>query len=353
MRARGAAPLRLRWRALLSWRDGARTQSTISVVVAPGVKTLATPIFSSSGMSPSGMIPPPKTTMSLASRCLSRSIDLGEQRHVGAGEHREAHGVGVLLDRRLDDLLRGLVQAGVDDLHAGVAQGAGDDLGAAVVAVESGLGHDDAHGELSHGRRLATPARLPGSGGESTTWAGPGATRPDCDLMPSYVRLEPATFGRAMPQSIRRLRTAGSRTGAALAGGGADAPDRDPPAPAGDRVRRLQGQPAASAANDIVGGAARALATPTGLVGAAVEAAWLTTHLALYPWGLVGRHGADSQLGVPRRAPAPDAARSGHLRRRGGRDADPAGARHGRQPLDLHPAAPGAAPPRLRPGDER
>lgn len=53
---------------------------------------------------------------------------------------------------------------------------------------------------------------------------------------------------------------------------------------------------AATTAQDVVGGAAKALATPTGLVGAAVEAAWLTTHLALYPWGLVGRHGRSSQL---------------------------------------------------------
>src|SRR5438552_3287647 len=54
---------------------------------------------------------------------------------------------------------------------------------------------------------------------------------------------------------------------------------------------------ATGAATDIVGGAARALATPTGMVGAAVEAAWVTTHLALYPWGLLGRHGRDSELG--------------------------------------------------------
>ena len=54
---------------------------------------------------------------------------------------------------------------------------------------------------------------------------------------------------------------------------------------------------AARAADDVVGGALRALATPTGLTGAAVEAAWLTTHLALYPWGLVVRHDSDSQHG--------------------------------------------------------
>jgi pimeloyl-ACP methyl ester carboxylesterase len=33
------------------------------------------------------------------------------------------------------------------------------------------------------------------------------------------------------------------------------------------------------------------------MVGAAVEAAWVTTHLALYPWGLIGRHDRESQLG--------------------------------------------------------
>ncbi|MGZ4751774.1 MAG: esterase/lipase family protein [Oryzihumus sp.] len=40
-------------------------------------------------------------------------------------------------------------------------------------------------------------------------------------------------------------------------------------------------------ATGVVGGAARALCTPTGLMGAAVEATWLATHVALYPWGLV------------------------------------------------------------------
>lgn len=69
-------------------------------------------------------------------------------------------------------------------------------------------------------------------------------------------------------------------------------------APSGDTARpnaltRAAGKVKAVAggANDVVGGAAKALASPTGLVGAAVEAAWLTTHLALYPWGLLGRHG--------------------------------------------------------------
>ena len=94
-------------------------------------------------MSSSGMMPPPKTTMSSASRSREQVEHRGEQRHVRAGEHRQPDRVGVLLDRRLDDLLGRLVQAGVDDLHAGVAQRAGDDLGAAVVPVEPGLGDDD------------------------------------------------------------------------------------------------------------------------------------------------------------------------------------------------------------------
>lgn len=100
-----------------------------------------------------------------------------------------------------------------------------------------------------------------------------------------------------MPQSIRRLRTPAA---ALERPSPAAAPTRQTEIPllpraiarAASKVTR-----AASAANDIVGGAARALSTPTGLVGAAVEAAWLTTHVALYPWGLVVRHGADSQHG--------------------------------------------------------
>lgn len=39
---------------------------------------------------------------------------------------------------------------------------------------------------------------------------------------------------------------------------------------------------------DILSDAAKALLTPAGVVGAAVEVAWLGTHLALYPFGLFG-----------------------------------------------------------------
>jgi len=39
---------------------------------------------------------------------------------------------------------------------------------------------------------------------------------------------------------------------------------------------------------DVLGGAAKALLTPTGVVGAAIEVAWASTHVALYPFGLFG-----------------------------------------------------------------
>src|SRR5205085_9781848 len=69
--------------------------------------------------------------------------DLGDERHVRTGENRDPDRVGVLLDRRLHDLLRRLVQARVDDLHPGVAKRACNDLRAAVVSVETGLRYDD------------------------------------------------------------------------------------------------------------------------------------------------------------------------------------------------------------------
>ena len=55
--------------------------------------------------------------------------------------------------RRGRDHLGRLVQAGVDDLVAGVGERARDDLGAAVVAVEPGLGDEDA--ELAIGVMIA------------------------------------------------------------------------------------------------------------------------------------------------------------------------------------------------------
>ncbi len=95
-------------------------------------------------MSSLGIVPPTVSTTSSAPCSLQQLDDARDERHVRAGEDREADGVGVLLDHGRGDLLGRLVEAGVDHLHAGVAQRAGDDLGAAVVPVEAGLGDDDA-----------------------------------------------------------------------------------------------------------------------------------------------------------------------------------------------------------------
>ena len=67
-----------------------------------------------------------------------------EERHVRAGEDGQADDVDVLLHGGGGDHLGRLVEAGVDDLHAGIAEGRGDHLGAAVMAVEAGLGNENA-----------------------------------------------------------------------------------------------------------------------------------------------------------------------------------------------------------------
>ena len=61
-----------------------------------------------------------------------------------ARHDREADRVDRLLHRGRRDHLGRLVKAGVDDLVAGVGERAGDDLRAAIVAVEAGLGDEDA-----------------------------------------------------------------------------------------------------------------------------------------------------------------------------------------------------------------
>src|SRR5208282_117979 len=69
---------------------------------------------------------------------------------VRAREDRQPDDLHVFLERRADNHLRRLAQAGVDDLHAGIAEGAGNNLGAAVMAVEAGLRYQDA--DLGVGR---------------------------------------------------------------------------------------------------------------------------------------------------------------------------------------------------------
>ena len=71
---------------------------------------------------------------------------------MGARQERQPDGVGVLLDDRLDDLVRRLVEARVDDLEPGVTEGPGDDLGSSVVPVQTGLGDYHSIGALHGGR---------------------------------------------------------------------------------------------------------------------------------------------------------------------------------------------------------
>ena len=113
-----------------------------SVVGVPGPKRRPMPSRWSAPMSSGGMIPPPVTSTSGRPMDSRRCAHPGEERHVRAGENREAHDIHVFLHRRGGDHLRRLVQAGVDHLHAGVAQRGGHDLGAAVVSVEPGLGDE-------------------------------------------------------------------------------------------------------------------------------------------------------------------------------------------------------------------
>jgi hypothetical protein len=81
--------------------------------------------------------------------------DPWDERQVGAGEDGEPDGVGVLLERGLDDLLRRLVQPGIDHLHARVPERSCDDLRPAIVAVEAGLRDHDTESPL-HGRSIGT-----------------------------------------------------------------------------------------------------------------------------------------------------------------------------------------------------
>ena len=103
------------------------------------------PASSSLATSGSGTIPP--TIDGDVDAAVTRPVDdeRGEGQ-VGAGQHREADRVDVLVDRGGGDGVGCLEQAGVDDLVAGVAQDPGDDLDAAVVTVESDLGDEDPFG---------------------------------------------------------------------------------------------------------------------------------------------------------------------------------------------------------------
>ena len=145
----------------------ARMKSATSPIVVPGPKTAATPASRSGGTSSSGMIPPTVTRTSSRPRSRSCALTRGHERHVGAGQDRQADDVDVLLERGGHDHLGRLAEARVDDLEALVAQAAGEHLGAAVVAVEAGL--RDQHLERSVGH--ARDCRRAAQGAADRRWA--------------------------------------------------------------------------------------------------------------------------------------------------------------------------------------
>ena len=83
-----------------------RMKSMMSCVGAPGVNTSATPSSLSSGMSCDGIVPPDGHHHVIGVLLAQQLDDARHQRHVGAGQDREADRVGVLLQHGLDDLLR-------------------------------------------------------------------------------------------------------------------------------------------------------------------------------------------------------------------------------------------------------
>src|SRR5438105_1812469 len=82
---------------------------------------------------------------------LHQLADAREDVVVRAREQREANGVGVLLQRCLDDLFRCLMHTGVNDFHPGIAQRPCHDFRAAIVPVETGFCDDDADGPFHSG----------------------------------------------------------------------------------------------------------------------------------------------------------------------------------------------------------
>ena len=122
-----------------------RTQSTMSSVVAPGREDCATPAAFSVGDVLVGDDAAAEDGDVAAARArAARRMTAGKSVMCAPERIERPIGVDVLLDRGLGDHLGRLVQAGVDHLEAGVAERARDDLGAAVVAVEPGLGDQDA-----------------------------------------------------------------------------------------------------------------------------------------------------------------------------------------------------------------
>ena len=121
-----------------------RMKSMVVSSGVPGPKMAETPLCFKLAASSSGMVPPRIDEDVFGMLLAEQRGDARDDDVVRAGEDGEADAVDVFLNGGGDDHLGRLAQAGVDDLHAGVAQGAGDDLRSAVVAVEAGLGYEDA-----------------------------------------------------------------------------------------------------------------------------------------------------------------------------------------------------------------
>ena len=204
-------------------------------------------------MSSCGIVPPTITSTSPASSSRSSWMTRGHQGHVGAGEDREAHRVGVLLHDGRRDLLRRLVEAGVDDLHAGVAQAAGDDLRAAVVAVQARLGDDDADRAVhraadAHGGSSLTHPRV--------TFARSSATSAWRKRMRHHLRKSADPPGRE-GRPARRLRPVG-RPSLDGARGGGRRRAREGASPAPSRTSEIDGKAGSAVVFHAAGGARRA-----------------------------------------------------------------------------------------------
>ena len=104
--------------------------------------------------------------------------------------------------RRLDDLLRRLVKAGVDDLHAGVAQRPGDDLGAAIVTVEARLGDDHADGPT---HTKASVATQPSAGAKATSRESRSSIEwKRCSSCAGTNSTSPGATSRSSPPEVKR-----------------------------------------------------------------------------------------------------------------------------------------------------
>jgi hypothetical protein len=93
---------------------------------------------------------------------------------VGPGKHRQAHGIGVLLDSRFRYLVGSLVQPGVDDLETTVPKGPGDDLGSSVVAIQAWFGNHDSIRPTHARNTTQVPADSPGEPVTPEKAVGPG-----------------------------------------------------------------------------------------------------------------------------------------------------------------------------------